>query len=263
MFLRACKDEKKNIFVTTAIVIDGTRFDKAQVTTFSGQSLFLTSVKLTYYHNRLTRKISIVCACLELKSFVQITSLSDLLLPHVHWTGATEAQVAATDAMLDVIKDNVKSSAMKTITFKPTSSPKAALPSHDQPASPRGPRSSGNKQKANTEAKPTADATALREVKKEYKRTQAALVALEGKIDLLQATMADRTSTRSSPLRSRSRSPSQHGHVMHRSRTVHEYHHHRSHSGSPSRSRSRSRSSRSSSRSRSRSRSQHRHGRHH
>jgi hypothetical protein len=111
--------------MTAAIEIDGTRFGNAQVTNLSGQTLFLSSVKLTYYHgSRRLRKISIVFACLEQKNFVQTTSLSDLLLPV--WTGASETQVVTVQAMLDEIKDKLKTSTIKLISLKALSSPPEA-----------------------------------------------------------------------------------------------------------------------------------------
>ncbi len=77
---RASKDEKKNIYLTPAIDIEGTRFEKAQVTKISGQTLFLTSAKLTFYRGgtHKIRKVSVVFASLEQNMFVQTTALSDL-----------------------------------------------------------------------------------------------------------------------------------------------------------------------------------------
>jgi hypothetical protein len=257
MYYRASKDEKKNIFLTAAIEIDGTRFGKAQVTNLSGQTMFLSSVKLTYYHgSRRLRKISIVFACLEQKNFVQTTSLSDLLLPV--WTGASETQVVTVQAMLDEIKDKLKISTIKHISLKALSSPPEAELAR--------PAAQLRKQK---EAAPAATDNAVikgvqAELKKENKKTQAALVALENTVASLQAALDRSRSRTRSRSRSRSRSPSPHqGHrYVHRSHTVHEHHHHHRSRRSGSRSRSRS-NSRSRSRSGSRSPCHHRHGRRH
>jgi hypothetical protein len=236
--------------MTAAIEIDGTRFGNAQVTNLSGQTLFLSSVKLTYYHgSRRLRKISIVFACLEQKNFVQTTSLSDLLLPV--WTGASETQVVTVQAMLDEIKDKLKTSTIKLISLKALSSPpEAALA-----------RPAAQLRKQKEAATDNAVIKGVQaELKKENKKTQAALVALENTVASLQAALDRSRSRTRSRSRSRSRSPSPHqGHrYVHRSHTVHEHHHHHRSRRSGSRSNSRSRS-----RSGSRSPCHHRHGRRH
>lgn len=117
---RVSSDEKKNVYVTDSINIDGQPYKKGSATTFQDQMLVLLGVKLTYWKANRTRKPMIIFSNQDTETCVECHSLSSM--SETKWDVTTSDEWKTAKTVLNYQQDNEH---IDSVNFTPVVEPPA------------------------------------------------------------------------------------------------------------------------------------------